>query len=38
MSLGFAKNSADSALEKIIQSEGTHLTIEELIKKALKVL
>jgi len=38
VSLGFAKNSADSALEKIIRTEGTHLSIEELIKKALKVL
>jgi Holliday junction DNA helicase RuvA len=38
ISLGFAKNSADGALEKIIRVEGTHLTIEELIKKALKVL
>jgi len=38
VSLGFAKNPADSALEKIIRAEGTHLSIEELIKKALKVL
>ena len=38
MSLGFAKNSADSALEKIIRAEGTQLSIEDLIKKALKVL
>ena len=38
ISLGFAKNSADSALEKIIRTEGTHLSIEELIKKALRVL
>jgi len=38
VSLGFAKNSADSALEKIIRTEGTHLSIEELIKKALRVL
>jgi len=38
LSLGFAKNSADSALEKIIRAEGTNLSIEELIKKALKVL
>jgi len=38
VSLGFAKNSADSALEKIIRAEGMHLSIEELIKKALKVL
>ena len=37
-SLGFAKNAADSALEKIIRSEGTNLSIEELIKKALKLL
>jgi Holliday junction DNA helicase RuvA len=38
MSLGFAKNSADNALEKIICAEGTQLSIEELIKKALKIL
>lgn len=38
VSLGFAKNSADGALEKIICAEGTHLTIEDLIKKALKIL
>ena len=38
VSLGFQKNSADSALEKIIRIEGSHLSIEELIKKALKVL
>ena len=37
-SLGFAKNAADSALEKIIRSEGTSLSIEDLIKKALKLL
>jgi len=38
ISLGFAKNSADSALEKIVRAEGTHLPIEELIKRALKIL
>ena len=38
ISLGFAKNSADSALEKITRAEGTQLSIEELIKRALKVL
>jgi len=38
MSLGFSKNLADSALEKIIRAEGTNLSIEELIKKALKIL
>jgi Holliday junction DNA helicase RuvA len=37
-SLGFVKNSADHALEKIIRAEGTHLSIEELIKRALKIL
>jgi len=38
ISLGFAKSSAESALEKIIRAEGTQLTIEELIKRALKIL
>jgi Holliday junction DNA helicase RuvA len=38
LSLGFAKNSADNALEKIIHTEGTSLSVEELIKKALKIL
>jgi Holliday junction DNA helicase RuvA len=38
VSLGFAKNSADIALSKIIKSDGANLTIEELIKKALQIL
>jgi len=38
ISLGFAKNSADSALEKIVRTEGTQLSTEELIKKTLKIL
>jgi Holliday junction DNA helicase RuvA len=38
VSLGFAKNSADNALEKIIRAEGTNLSVEELIKRALKIL
>jgi len=38
ISLGFAKNSADNALEKIIRAEGTHLSVEELIKRTLKIL
>jgi Holliday junction DNA helicase RuvA len=38
ISLGFAKNSTDSALEKIARAGGTHLFIEELIKRSLKVL
>jgi Holliday junction DNA helicase RuvA len=38
MSLDFVKNSAEQTKEKIIRVEGTHLTIEELIKRALKIL
>ena len=38
VSLGFPKNSADAVLEKIIKTEGFDLSIEELIKKALKLL
>ena len=36
--LGFPKTIADKALNKIIESEGTGLTVEQLIKQALKVL
>ncbi len=36
--LGFPKMLADKALIKIIESEGTGLTVEQLIKHALKVL
>jgi len=36
--LGFPKMLADKALNKIIESEGTGLTVEQLIKHALKVL
>jgi Holliday junction DNA helicase RuvA len=35
--LGFAKNVAEKALDKIL-SENNNLTVEELIKKALKIL
>ena len=38
ISLGFVKNSAESTLDKIIQTEDVQLTVEELIKKALKIL
>lgn len=38
VSLGFTKNTVEQTLDKIIQSEGTQRTVEELIKKALKVL
>jgi Holliday junction DNA helicase RuvA len=36
--LGFPKMLADKALSRIIEKEGTGLTVEELIKKALKIL
>jgi Holliday junction DNA helicase RuvA len=36
--LGFPKMPAEKALNKIIESEGTGLTVEQLIKQALKVL
>lgn len=36
--LGFVKNSADKVIDKIQQTEGMNLTVEELIKKALKYL
>ena len=38
VSLGFPKNAADAVLEKIIKDEGLELSIEDLIKKALKLL
>lgn len=38
VSLGFAKNPAEAMLDKIIQSEGISLSVEDLIKKALKLL
>ncbi|MBP1673310.1 MAG: Holliday junction helicase subunit RuvA [Bacteroidetes bacterium] len=38
VSLGFVKNSADAVLEKIIKSDGVNLSVEDLIKKALKLL
>ena len=38
VSLGFPKNSAEAVLEKIIKTEGLDLSIEDLIKKALKLL
>ncbi|MEI6346694.1 MAG: Holliday junction branch migration protein RuvA [Bacteroidota bacterium] len=38
VSLGFVKNNADIALSKIIKAEGSELSIEVLIKKALQIL
>lgn len=37
-SLGFTKNSAEAVLDKIIKAEGINLTVEDLIKKALRLL
>lgn len=36
--LGFARNTADKALDKIIKKEGLDLSVEELIRLALKNL
>lgn len=36
--LGYPKAGAESALDKIIKAEGINLTVEELIKKSLKLL
>lgn len=38
VSLGFAKNTGEAMLEKIIKSAGNDLSVEDLIKKALKLL
>lgn len=38
VSLGFVKNSSETVLDKIIKSEGVNLSVEDLIKKALKLL
>ena len=37
-SLGFTKNAAENVLDKIIGQEGVALSVEDLIKKALKLL
>lgn len=38
IALGFAKNSAEKVLDKIIKDNGFDLSVEDLIKKALKLL
>ncbi len=38
ISLGFVRTAADVALNKIIKIDGSELSIEELIKRALKIL
>ena len=38
IALGFPKAGAESVLDKIIKAEGLNLTVEELIKRALKLL
>jgi len=36
INLGFAKNSAEKVIDKILQKQGEKLSLEELIKQALK--
>ena len=38
VALGFQKTGSEAVLDKIIKAEGIELTVEELIKKALKLL
>jgi Holliday junction DNA helicase RuvA len=38
VALGFPKSNSEAVLDKIIKAEGIQLTVEELIKKALKLL
>jgi len=38
MMLGFPKNSADMVIDKIQKAEGLDLSVEELVKKSLKML
>jgi len=36
--LGFNKNSAEKAVEKVIKNEGVNISLEDMIKQALKLL
>jgi Holliday junction DNA helicase RuvA len=38
VALGFNKSGADKVLDKIVKTEGTGLSVEQLIKSALKNL
>lgn len=38
VALGFPKNGAETVLDKIIKAEGINLSVEDLIKKSLKLL
>ncbi|MCQ2285915.1 MAG: Holliday junction branch migration protein RuvA [Bacteroidales bacterium] len=38
VSLGFSKNQVETVLDKIYKTEGSELSIEDVIKKALKLL
>ena len=38
MALGIARNTADQAIQRVLQSEPAIASIEEVIKKALKML
>ena len=36
--LGFAKSAAAKAISKVLKSEGTELSVEQLVKESLSVL
>ena len=36
--LGFNKNTAEKAIDKVIKTEGINISLEEMIKQALKHL
>jgi len=38
LSLGFAKNVAGKAIDKVVQNDGNELSVEEIIKNSLKIL
>lgn len=38
IALGFPKNSAEAVLDRIIKAEGVNVTVEDLIKRSLKLL
>ena len=36
--LGFAKNAAEKAIGQVVKTEGSELSVEDLLKAALKIL
>ncbi len=38
IALGFPKNAADAVLDKVIKADGVNVTVEDLIKRSLKLL